>query len=261
MMWSDSHAHLTADGVQPELDAILARAKEAGVSRIINICTGPKTLERGVTLAVQIPWIANTAATTPHDVEAEGESFFPLVEQAAERGDLVAIGETGLDYYYEHAPRDLQKTFLRRYLALARKHALPVVIHCRDAFPDFFSIIDKEYMEEGRHLPGILHCFTGTLDEAREVIARGWMLSLSGIVTFQRSDVLREVAAVVPLDQLLIETDTPYLAPVPYRGKPNEPAYLPETGACIAAVRGISPQELAQATAANLERILKRKTG
>ncbi len=250
--FTDSHAHLTSDGVYPEIDAILERAQSAGVKSIVNICTDIKTLERGLLLERNYPWIHNTASTTPHDVDKEGELFFPVVKREALAGNLVAIGETGLDYYYEHSPRELQKEFFVRYLHLALECQLPVVIHCRDAFDDFFEIIDREYPG-----PGVLHCFTGTFEEAQEVVKRGWYLSLSGIVTFKKSEELRKVAEMVPLEQLLIETDTPYLAPQKYRGKPNEPGYLPYVAETVAQVKGLSVEAVAQQTSLNVKNLFK----
>lgn len=249
----DSHAHLTSDAVYGEVDALLARAQEAGVTRIVNICTDAVTLERGLLLAQKYSWIKNAAATTPHDVDKEGEAVFPLMEQAAKSGHLVAVGESGLDYYYEHSPKELQQAFFVRYLQLATACRLPIVIHCREAFADLFSLMDTHYAGK----PAILHCFTGTVDEAKEVLKRGMMLSLSGIVTFKKSEALREVAKLVPLDHLLIETDTPYLAPQSHRGKTNEPAFLAETARFIAEVKGVTVQELVQATADNARRIFQ----
>lgn len=208
-------------------------------------------------LAKTYPWIYNTAATTPHDVAKEGEAVFPLIEKHAKAGDLIAIGETGLDYFYEHSSRELQQHFLRKYLHLALECRLPVVIHCREAFADFFSILDAEYAVGGKHAPGVLHCFTGTEAEAEEVLKRGWYLSLSGIVTFKKSTTLKEVAKLVPLEQLLIETDTPYLAPQSYRGKVNEPAYIMETAAVIADIKGVPVEKVAQATCLNACRLFK----
>ncbi len=186
-------------------------------------------------------------ATTPHDVDKEGEKAFPFMESAARSGALVAVGETGLDYHHYAETKELQKKFLRRYLALAKECHLPVIIHCREAFSDLFHILD----EAGSELPGVLHCFTGTHAEAKEVIDRGWYLSLSGIVTFKKSQQLQEIAREVPLSQLLIETDAPYLAPDPYRGKQNEPAYLLSTAQFIANLRGLSLADLASATSHN----------
>ncbi len=250
-MLIDSHAHLTSPAVFDQLDALLERAQQAGVKKILNICTDPLSLERGIQLSQRCPWIYQAAATTPHDVEKEGEQVFDIMANSARQGLLKAIGETGLDYYYEHSNRDLQKKFLVRYLQLALECQLPVVIHCREAFADFFEILDAEYQINGRHAPGVLHCFTGTMQEAEEVIKRGWMLSLSGIVTFKKSLELQEVARKIPLEQLLIETDTPYLAPQKRRGKQNEPAFLVETATFIASLKHLSLEELAQATTQN----------
>ena len=207
LAYFDSHAHLSASSVLPDIEGILARAKEAGVKRILNICTDVETLEKGLLLQKRHPQISNAGATTPHDVEKEGESAFPFFAEAARSKKLVAVGETGLDYYYEHSNQEMQKRFLKRYLHLALECSLPVIFHCRDAFDDLFAIADHEYK---KNAPAILHCFTGTIHEAEKVLSRGWHLSLSGIVTFKKSEALREVARIVPLSQLLIETDTPY---------------------------------------------------
>lgn len=252
-MLIDSHAHVTSAIVFDQLDAILERALQVGVKAIINICTDLLSLERGLALSQHHPWIYQSAATTPHDVEKEGELVFDRMAACARQGLLQAVGETGLDYYYEHSNRDIQKQFLRRYLHLALECKLPVIIHCREAFADFFEILDAEYQLNGRHAPGVLHCFTGTMAEAEEVIKRGWMLSLSGIVTFKKSVELQEVARHVPLEQLLIETDTPYLSPQKHRGKQNEPAFLVETAQFIASLKQISFDELAKATARNAQ--------
>jgi len=251
MHLTDSHAHLTGDGVYEHVDALIARAKAAGVSTIVNICTDVETLERGVELAKRHSGIYNVASTTPHDVAKEGEDVFSIVKAHALAGHLVGIGETGLDYHYTHSPHDIQRDFLRRYLHLALECKLPVVIHCREAFADFFDILDSEYVVDGKHQKGVLHCFTGAVAEAEEVFKRGWYLSLSGIVTFKRSTELREVARIAPLEQLLIETDTPYLAPQSHRGQPNEPAYIVETAKVIAEIKGISLDAIASATTAN----------
>jgi TatD DNase family protein len=246
----DSHAHLTADEVYPQIDALLQRAAAAQVSGIVNICTDLTTLERGIALHQHNSWVYNAAATTPHDVDRFGEAHFDKIATSAHAGELVAVGETGLDYYYTHSKRETQQHFLKRYLHLARDCALPVIIHCREAFSDLFAMLDKEYQGGG-----VFHCFTGTLEEAKKVVERGFYLSLSGIVTFRKSDLLREVAAWTPLDHLLIETDTPYLAPLPYRGASNEPAYIVETARIIADIKRISLEELALSTKINATRL------
>lgn len=256
-MLIDSHAHLTSSIVFEQLDSVLVRAQQANIKAIVNICTDPLSLERGILLSQRYPWIYQAAATTPHDVEEQGEKVFENIAFSARQGQLKAIGETGLDYYYEHSNRDIQKQFLRRYLHLALECQLPVIIHCRNAFSDFFEILDAEYQIQGRHAPGVLHCFTGTQSDAEEVLKRGWMLSLSGIVTFKKSVELQEVARMVPLEQLLIETDTPYLAPQKYRGKQNEPAFLVETARFIALLKQVSFEELAKITAQNTSFLFK----
>ena len=248
----DSHAHLSSDEVLPQIEGVMTRAKVAGVSQIVNICTNPATLRDGLILAERFAQIKNAGATTPHDVETEGEEAFPVFVDAARQGKLAAIGETGLDYYYKELKPEVQKRFLIKYLHLALEYKLPVIFHCREAFADLFSIVDAEYKTEA---PAILHCFTGSVAEAEQVLSRGWYLSLSGIVTFKKSEVLREVAKMVPLNQLLIETDSPYLAPQTRRGKQNEPSFIPETAGCIAKAKGISIEEVAHATFVNGKRL------
>ena len=246
----DTHAHLTSDQILPNVEDVLKRAFTSGVKKVVNICTDEKSLEAGLQLSQKHAWVFNAAATTPHDVEKEGESFFPIVESCALKGQLVAIGETGLDYFYEHSDKKTQKNFLQRYFLLALKVQLPLIFHCRDAFHDLFAMADHDY----KGAPAILHCFTGNIDEAKGVLDRGWYLSLSGIVTFKKSEGLRDVAKYVPLDRLLIETDAPYLAPQSHRGKVNEPSFISETALVIAQSKGISLHELAQATEDNAER-------
>lgn len=246
----DSHAHLTSPSVLPFLDTILDRALTNGVSHILNICTDAESLHQGLLLEANRPFIKNAGAVTPHDVARIGEEIFPLFESAAREKKLCAIGETGLDYHYAHSSKEIQKRFLERYLHLASSFRLPIIFHCREAFSDLFAIANAK--DRGS---SILHCFTGSLKEAQEVLTRGWYLSLSGIVTFKKSEMLREVAKITPLSQLLLETDTPYLSPQSRRGKPNEPSFILEIAQCIASVKGISVQEVETATAENAKKL------
>ena len=246
-MFIDSHAHLTSDPVFENIKSVLSRAKGENVESIVNICTDKVTLERGLKLSQDHPWVYNVGATTPHDVEQEGGLYFSLFEKAAKEKKLVAIGETGLDYHYLHSPKETQKTFLTRYFQLASKCNLPVVIHCRDAFEDLFSIAASDF-PKGNVL---LHCFTGTTDEAMTALERGWLISISGILTFKRSDDLRATLKEIPLNHLLIETDSPYLAPQSKRGKMNEPSFISETAQMIADIKGVSLKEVARMTAEN----------
>lgn len=249
-MLTDSHAHLTSSELYEGVGAVLERAWQADVRRIVNICTDVESLEKGIILAAKTPWIINAAATHPHDVAAKGEQEFERIREKAPY--LKAIGETGLDYHYDHSPREMQRSFLERYLRLSQELQLPVIIHCREAFKDFFEIYDKV-----GPLPGVLHCFTGTAQEAQEVLKRNLYLSLSGIVTYKKSVELQAIAKTVPLERLLIETDAPFLAPRTHRGKTNEPAFLVETAQFIAELRNIPYPELARATTANTARLFK----
>lgn len=248
MQFFDSHAHLSSLEILPHIQEVMTHAKMMSVSRILNICTDLSTLNEGLLLEKRFPEIKNAGATTPHDVEKEGDMLFPVFAEAAQGKRLVAIGETGLDYYYKELNPTIQKRFLKRYLHLAAETKLPVIFHCREAFADLFAVTDDEYPKGA---PAVLHCFTGSLQEAHEVLARGWYLSISGIVTFKKSQELREVAKMVPLNQLLIETDAPYLAPQSKRGKQNEPAFIRETAELIAAVKGVHLEEIARASFEN----------
>ncbi len=248
MQLFDSHAHLTSPELSPHSQAIMQRARQAGVTHVVNICTDRTSLREGLLLAEKEAGVFNAGATTPHDVEQDGEADFPLFAESAKNKKLVAIGETGLDYHYAHSDKKVQQKFLVRYLHLAAELHLPVIFHCREAFADLFSIVDAEYP---KNRPAILHCFTGTQNEAEGVIKRGWYLSVSGIATFKKSEALRTATKEVPLEQLLIETDAPYLAPQSKRGQVNEPAFIEETAACLAAVRGIEVETLAHATRDN----------
>lgn len=242
----DSHAHLTMPDLFCDLHEVLKRAQAMHVTRIINVCTDHESLQRALEMRHAIPWVSHAAATHPHDV-AMDDPFLPLVAQRAQERQLVAIGETGLDYHHTSENKALQQCSLGCYCDLARKTQLPLIIHCRDAFEDLFALMDGE----GPGAAVVLHCFTGTLAQAKQVLDRGWLLSLSGIVTFKKSEALREVAAYVPIHRLLVETDAPYLAPQSRRGHRNEPSFITETVACIAQCKGINPMDLASAISEN----------
>lgn len=246
-MLIDSHAHITSDPLYKEIESLIERAKKVSLEYIVNICTDQDSALKGIALHNQYPCIVNVAATTPHDVKDLGNRDFPFFEKLAFEKKLVAIGETGLDYYYEHSDRELQKEYLIKYFDLAQKTDLPIVIHCREAFQDLFSLADT-YWKNSRLL---LHCFTGTSEEAQEAIKRGYMISLSGIVTFKKSKELQKIASDIPLKHLLIETDSPYLAPQSKRGRQNEPSYIVETAQFLADLKGIDFSTLSQITTAN----------
>lgn len=255
-LW-DSHCHLTSDELYPQAEALLERATAANVQALINICTNPEEFQRGLSLSSKHPQLYQAAATTPHDVDKQGERDFSFFREQAEKGKLVAIGETGLDYHYLHSGPDNQKKFFIDYLRLGLRHQLPIIIHCREAFKDLFSLLDAEYFAHKPKAAVILHCFTGTIDEAKEGLNRGCFISLSGIVTFKKSEALREIAKEVPLERLLIETDSPYLAPQSRRGEVNEPSFLPEVAAKLAEVKGLTLEELAVGLKKNRNQIFK----
>lgn len=238
----DSHAHLTCDELYTDLGEVIKRAKEQNIVALININTDPITLRRGIEVAQEYPgYFFNTGATTPHDVEKEGEKNFPVFRDAATKGNLIAIGETGLDYYYEHAKRKVQQEFFIKYLDLARETNLPLIIHCRgeEAFSDLFQL-SEPYLD----VSCLLHCFTGGKEEVNEAIKRGWYISISGIATFKKSEELRNVIETIPLDRILIETDSPYLAPQSKRGQVNEPANISEVLTIIARCKNRGEEEV-----------------
>jgi TatD DNase family protein len=252
-MLIDSHAHLSYDPLYQEIEQIVIRARSQGVCKIVNICTDKITAERGLILKQKYPFIFNVGSTTPHDTFKQGERDFPFFANLAREKKLVAIGETGLDYFYDFSPKPTQQLWLIKYLELAIETQLPLVIHCRDAFEDLFAITQKFFT--GR--PLLLHCFTGTVDEAKKALDRGWSISFSGIVTFKKSSSLQEVAAYVPLESMLIETDSPYLAPQSKRGQTNEPGFVVETAKFLAELKKIDFSAFCNATASNAEKFFK----
>lgn len=250
MFFFDSHAHLTDLEAYSDIDEVIQRAKRANVVKIINICSSPDSLEKGLLLSKKYDFIYTAAASDPHSVEKNGEEFLPVVERAALNKNIMAVGETGLDYFYEHSKRQTQKDFLIKHLLLAKKNDLRAIIHCRNAFLDLFQITDEYY----RGQKALVHCFTGNEQEAKEVLKRGWFLSFSGIITYSNSGNLRNVLKNIPLDKILIETDSPLLSPQSKRGKKNEPANLVETAQCLARVKNISLEEAANKTYDNAMR-------
>ncbi len=255
-MLFDSHAHV--DG--PEFDAdrteVLARARAAGVQRIVVIGAvgDPTSAERSVALAESDPDIWATVATHPHDVEKMTPAWWEVHERLAPHPRVVAIGETGLDYFYDHSPRELQQQVFARFIELAHRVGKPVVCHIRDAHDDARRILASGRAAE---LGCVIHCFTGTPDDARAYAAMGCYVSFSGIVSYKTAQPIRDAVPLVPRDRLLIETDCPYLAPIPKRGKRNEPGFLVHTAEVVARCAGMSFEELAEVTATNAARVFR----
>ncbi len=251
----DSHCHLDQSYFGEERAAVLSRARQAGVTAFVcvGVGRGSEAAEEAAAIAAAEPDVFATVGVHPHDTALATEEHWATYERLARAPRVVGIGETGLDYHYEHAPRDVQQRAYRRSIGLAREAGLPVVSHVRDAHADAAAILD----EEANGLPGVIHCFTGGVAEARVYLDLGQVLSFSGIVTFKNAANIREAAAFAPLDRILIETDAPYLAPVPHRGGRNEPAYIVETLKVVAGLRGITPDELDAATTENTRQLFR----
>lgn len=255
-MLIDSHCHLDFPGLGEDLDGVLARAEAAGVGRMVTIATLVTKSETYQALAERDRRIFCTIGTHPHNAGAEPDVAPATLVDLAGHPRCIAIGEAGLDYHYDKSPRDVQRTVFRAHIAAARESGLPLVIHARDADDDMIAILTEE-MGQGR-FDAVLHCFSSGPALARAGVDLGLYVSFSGIVTFKRSDALRAIARSVPLARILVETDAPYLAPQPKRGKPNEPAYVAMTAASLAETLGLSAQALAQATTANFYRLFRK---
>jgi TatD DNase family protein len=248
--WTDTHCHIHDDKMAFSSDESLSRARDAGVERFVVIGCDTETCTQATSLAAKHNDVWATVGLHPHDAINGVDSIVPFINAPR----VVGIGECGLDYYYEHSPRDIQMRAFAEQIALSHQHDLTLVIHTRDAWQDTFDILDAEGMPTNT----IIHCFTGGPDEARECVARGAYLSFSGIVTFKNATELREAAMLCPDDRILVETDSPFLAPVPHRGRPNEPAHVGIVGTAIADLRGTNSQEFAAITTANALRAFPR---
>ncbi len=253
-MLVDHHCHLDFPDLAAIRPDVLARAKAAGVGLLVTVCTRVKRFGEVAAIADAHPQVYCTVGTHPHNAHEELDITAEQLARFAKHKKCVAIGEAGLDYYYDSSPRAAQEQGFRTHIDAARKTGLPLVIHARDADADTARILEEE-MGRGT-FTAVLHCFTGGMDLAKRGLALGLYVSFSGVITFKKSEALREVAAAVPLDRLLVETDAPYLAPEPFRGrKPNEPALVVHTANALAAVKGVSSSELARATTDNFHRL------
>ena len=263
-MYVDSHAHLEGSKFDSDREQVLARAKVAGLESILLIGsgTGPGTYDCAIKIAEQshenAPGLFATLGVHPHEANLVGESDYAEMEKLARNPKMIAWGEIGLDYYYDHSPRDVQKKVFIHQMEMARAAKLPIIIHCRpsdnseNAWDDTLALIREHWTGSG--IGGVLHCFTGELHHMKAALEMGFMISFAGNVTFPKALNIREAAKQCPLDRMFIETDSPFLAPVPHRGKRNEPAFVIDTARQIAGLRGIAVEELAAATTANFNR-------
>ncbi len=241
MAWIDQHCHLPPADT-PKAAELVDEARAAGVVAMVTVGTTVERSQRALEVARRFEGVWATAGVHPHDARDGIDGLAELLSDPA----VVAVGECGLDYHYDHSPRPVQADVFAAQIALAHEHDLPLVIHTREAWDDTFAILDRE----GTPARTVFHCFTGGPDEARAALQRGALLSFSGIVSFPGADELREAAALVPLDRVMVETDSPYLAPVPHRGRPNRPALVPVVGAALAAAMGRPVSEVEEATRA-----------
>jgi TatD DNase family protein len=254
-MLIDSHCHLDFEDFAADREAVIERARTAGLERMITISTRVKEFAKIRALTEAYPDVYCTVGTHPHNAQEEDIAAAALVE-LAQHPKCVGIGEAGLDYHYDYAPRDVAARVFRTHIAAARESGLPLVIHARDADADIAAILEEE-MGKGA-FKAVLHCFTSSRRLAEVALALGLYVSFSGVLTFKKSDDLRAIARDVPEDRLLIETDAPFLAPVPYRGKRNEPAFVAETAKILAEVKGLSVAALAATTSANVLRLFSK---
>src|SRR5664279_1243750 len=255
-MLVDSHCHLDFPDFASELDAVVARARAAGIGRIVTISTRVKKHAQVLAVAEKYPEIFCSVGTHPHNAQEEPDIDAAALVAIAKHPKVVAIGEAGLDYHYDNSPRAAQEQGLRAHIQAARETGLPLVIHAREADADMARILREETGKGA--FPAVLHCFTGGRDLAFAAIELGHYVSLTGILTFKNSQNLRDIAAALPPDRILVETDAPYLAPLPFRGKRNEPSYVVETAKVLAATRGVSLEEITRQTTENFFRLFNK---
>jgi len=251
----DSHAHIDFPQFAEDRAAMLERARAAGVTTLLAIGTGPgpEKLDSALPFAEQHDWIYATVGIHPHEATEVTPGHLDELSNLAKHPKVIAWGEIGLDYFYDHSPRETQGKVFLEQMALAARANLPIIIHCRDAWADCMNMLEEHWKPTG--LGGILHCFSSTVEDARRGIGMGFLISFAGNSTYPKTQDLRDVAKALPLEKILIETDSPYLAPQAYRGKRNEPAYVAEVARMLASVRDLSPDEIAATTSENFRRL------
>ena len=255
-MFVDSHCHLNYTGIVEQQADVLARARGAGVSAMLNISTREREWDEVIGLAAQEPDVWASVGIHPHEADGHvGVGAAKLIDRAA-HDRVIGIGETGLDYYYDHSDREQQRASFAEHIAAARETGLPLIVHTRDAEADTANILSEE-MGKGRYI-GVIHCFTASADFGQKALDLGFYISLSGIVTFKNAKDLQQFAKEIPEDRLLIETDAPFLAPVPHRGKACEPQFVTDTAKFLADLRGVSVEALANRSTENFYRLFSK---
>ncbi len=252
-MLVDSHCHLDFPDFAADLDAVIDRAGAAGVGLMVTICARLSRFDQVLAVAERDPRLYCSVGIHPHEAAAEPPVDPARLIELSRHPKVVGIGETGLDYYYEHSPREAQRRSFRAHIEAARETGLPLIVHTRDADRDTAAILAEEYANGP--FPGLIHCFSTTRELAEAALEIGFYISLSGIVTFKRAEALRDTVRGLPVDRLLVETDAPYLAPVPKRGKRNEPAFVVHTALELARIKGLEPDEMARRTSDNFFRL------
>jgi TatD DNase family protein len=255
-MYIDSHAHIEGKEFDADREAVIQRALDTGIETIVCVGNGEVAADSHAAafrIAEQYPFIYTTVGVHPHEARLLDDNLYAQLMELSQHPKVIAWGEIGLDYHYDNSPRDVQREAFRRQLRMACERGLPVSIHTREAEADTLAILDEEWKDSG--LGGVIHCFTGTRSFAEAAVDRGFYVSFSGVVTFKKAEELRETARALAVDRILIETDSPFLAPVPYRGKRNEPAYVVETARALSEIRGMSLVEIARQTADNFKRL------
>ena len=250
----DSHAHLDFPEYADELDAVIERARLAGVSKILTVGTTLEGSQSSLEIAKKFPFIYSTAGVHPHEAASVDKNTLSEIRKLATHEKVVAIGEVGLDYHYEHSPRDIQKKVFCDFIAMAKDCKLPLIIHTREAEADTMDIITSQQAGDAG---GVIHCFSGSLEMARRCVDIGFYISIPGIVTFNKATNVHDVVKNIPIDRMLIETDSPFLAPIPYRGKRNEPSYVIKVAEKVAELKGLSLEDVARITTLNAEKLFR----
>jgi len=249
----DTHAHLDDEKFKDDVEEVVKRAEEAGLSKILTVSSAPGSIARTIALTARFPMVYGSVGLHPHEAKFFSSEIEAEIREGVKEEKIVAVGEIGLDYHYDFSPRDQQIDVFRTQVRMGKELGFPIIVHDREASEDILRVLTEEMGESG----GVIHCFTGEVEGAKKYLDLGMHLSFTGILTFPKAESIREAAKIVPLDRLLLETDSPYLAPVPMRGKRCEPSFVKHTAEVLAKVKGVSVDELENVTTENAERLFR----